>query len=86
MRHNNQRRRIDGIMFRLPILALTLTQDDSSGQHNGPQRGELIDAAVVRYEPGTPGNQRQVEPVPVTKRARGPPDRVEPDDAPAQGV
>ena len=48
-----------GIMLRLPILALNLTQDGSNGQHNGTDLWELIDAAVVRYEPATSGNQRQ---------------------------
>ena len=48
-----------GIMLRLPILALNLTQDGSNGQDDGPERPELLDAAVVRYELGTSGNQRQ---------------------------
>ena len=47
------------IMLRPPILALNLTQDGSSGQDNGPERGELLDAAVVQYEPGPSANQRQ---------------------------
>ena len=47
------------IMLSLPILALSVTQDGSSGQDNGPERRELIDGVVVRYEPGTSGNQRQ---------------------------
>ena len=47
------------IMLRLPILGLNLTQDGSSGQDNGPERGELLDAVVVRYEPDPSANQRQ---------------------------
>ena len=41
-----------GIMLRLPILALNLTQDGTSGQDNGSERRTLLDAVEVRYEPG----------------------------------
>ena len=40
-----------GIMLRLPILALNLTQDGTSGQDNGPERRMLLDAVEVRYQP-----------------------------------
>ena len=49
-----------GIVPRLPILALNLTQDDPNGQSSGPERRERLDAAVVRYEQGTSGNRGQV--------------------------
>ena len=48
-----------GIVHLLPIVALTLSRDGSSGQDNGTDRLELLDAAAIRYEPGTSGNQSQ---------------------------
>ena len=40
-----------GIVLRLPILALNLTQDGTSGQDNGRERRMLFDAVEVRYQP-----------------------------------
>ena len=49
-----------GIVLRLPILALNLTQDDPNGQSNGPERREPLDAAAVLCKPNASGNRGQV--------------------------